>query len=501
MDIVQHGINGAEFKARAGLGETIEIGNGRPSPRLLSILHRDHPGWVCLSRKEPASRPASKPKWNEMVNMPARELGTLLPGFAEYLLRDSYFSINGQARGRPYPNKWKVKDSRGETLPSGLKSNSNTKFLTSVWADIDVRDGNVFMAMSRAYALVGTGRMPMWSITLHSGRGVWLIWLLASAGTESERVVTSTGAVSCGKPILIYPEHERYFKMLMRTIGERCKEADLPLDGGAHDLSRVARIPGSTNSTNNADVFYSVIRQAHTDVPLAYTMEQMGTLLGIGNTPAVMRRKVSTVKVSPELSAKRKRARLSGLQQRQQRLIGLATLRGGVQQGKRTNFLLTFAILTRGIVDRVENGWKRRPELLDELHKFNREHLLPPLEDKEVDWTHKQMMKRARAEFLDAKGCAWSITDAEIASRLGITRAEAELLGGGRYVGQIDEPEPTTQRTAAAHRREYLRQWIKGNNGEVPTAERAVQILERVGIVVGLRTVQADLRRLVAERI
>lgn len=498
MDIVQHGINGAEFKARSGLGETVYLGDGRPSARLLSVLHRDHPGYVSFAYKDP-SAPKDE-NWREPISIKARGVAELLPGFAEHLLLDSYFTLNGQADAASWSNRWMLKDSRNRVIRGARRSNSNTKFLTSVWADIDVRDGNVFMAMSRAYALVGTGRMPMWSICLHSGRGVWLIWLLASAGTESERVVTSSGAVSCGKPILIYPEHVRYFKMLMQTIGERCKEADLPLDEGAHDLSRVARIPGSTNSTNNEEVWYSVMRQAHTDTPLAYTMAQMGAYLGIGNTPPAMRRKASSVKVSPELSEKRKQARLIGLQQRRQRLIGLATLRGGVQEGKRINFLLIFAILTRGIVDRVDNGWKRRPELLDELHKFNREHLVPPLKPNEVDRTHEQMLKSQR-QFVVAKGYAWSIPDAEIASRLSITRQEAELLGGGRYVGQIDEPKPTTQRMRAAHRQEHLRQWIKANSGELVTAEQGVQILERVGIVVGLRTVQADLRRLVAERI
>ena len=241
--------------------------------------------------------------------------------------------------------------------------------------------------------------------------------------------------------------------------------------------------------------------RAHTDTPLAYTLAQMGAALGIGSMREMRSRAARPVNVSPELSAKRKQARLIGLQQRQQRVIGLAKLRGGIRKGTRTNFLLTFAALTRGIVDRVDNGWKRRPELLNELHKFNREHLVPPLDNDEVDRVHGEMVKPAKAQFLVSVGCAWSINDVEIATRLDITRNEAELLGGGRYVGQIDEPKPTTQRAAAAHRREYLRQWIKGNSGELVTAEQAQQILGRVGIFVSIRTVQADLRRLVAERI
>ena len=62
-----------------------------PSPRMLSILHRDHPGAFVSFAHKPRGG-----KFVQPVSIRAREIAELLPGFARLLLEDSYFTLNGQ---------------------------------------------------------------------------------------------------------------------------------------------------------------------------------------------------------------------------------------------------------------------------------------------------------------------------------------------------------------------------------------------------------------------
>jgi hypothetical protein len=467
-----------------------ELSVSGPSPRLLSILHRDHPGaFVSLAHKPRGG------KFVQPVSIRAREIAELLPGFARLLLEDSYFTLNGQRRPARWDNTLGVVDRRGVKLHAGERSIANTRFLTCCWADLDVRDESPFDALSRAYGLVHARQLPLWSVTLFSGRGVWLIWLLAEAGTEHQRVVTSTGEVSTGQPVKLNPERARYFRAIMRAIGRECDTAQLHPDHGAQDLARVARIPGSTNTNSGATVMYQATRRAGDDSIVAYTMQQLGRLLKVADRGADRAMRANRP-VSPETRAKRQRARLIGLRQRRDRLVQLIGLRGGVPKGERTSTLLIFGVLERYLVDTGEGAWRStRPELLQSLHAFNGQHCHPPLEDTEVRAMHTQLLQR-RPEFNNGVGSSWSITDRTIAERLRITSTERDLLGGGRCAGQIDDPPATTPRMLANHRRETIRQLIANRGGEVPPAAVIVDLLNARGIPAKPWTVRNDLRSL-----
>lgn len=466
-----------------------ELSVSGPSPRLLSILHRDHPGaFVSLAHHPPGGT------WSMPVSIRAREIAELLPGFARLLLEDSYFTLNGQRRPARWDNKLGLVDRRGKPLHAGHYNDSNTRWATCCWADLDVRDESPFDALSRAYGLVHARQLPMWSVTLFSGRGVWLIWLLAEAGTEHQRVVTSTGEVSTGRPVKLNPERARYFRAIMRAIGRECDTAQLHPDHGATNLARVARIPGGINSKNGATVMYQATRRAGDDSIVAYTMQQLGRLLKVADRGADRAMRARRP-VSPETRAMRQRARLIGLQQRRDRLVQLIGMRGGVPDGERTNTLLIFGVLERYLVDTGEGAWRTRPELLRSLHAFNGQHCHPPLEDTEVHAMHTQLLQR-RPEFNNGVGSSWSITDRTIAERLRITSTERDLLGGGRCAGQIDDPPATTPRMRADHRRETIRQLIANRGGEVPPAAVIVELLDARGIPAKPWTVRNDLRSL-----
>ena len=463
--------------------------SGGPSPRLLSILHRDHPGAFVSFAHKPRGE-----KFVQPVSIRAREIAELLPGFARLLLEDSYFTLNGQRRPARWDNTLGVVDRRGVKLHAGERSVANTRFLTCCWADLDVREESPFDALSRAYGLVGAGLLPMWSLTLFSGRGVWLIWLLAEAGTEHQRVVTSTGEVSTGRPVELNPERARYFREVMRAIGRECDTAQLHPDPNATDLARVARIPGSTNTNSGAVVMYQATRRAGDDSIVAYTMQQLGRLLKVADRGAARAMRARRP-VSPETRAMRQRARLIGLQQRRDRLVQLIGMRGGVPEGERANTLMIFGVLERYLVDTGEGAWRTRPELLRSLRAFNGEHCHPRLKDTEVRAMHTQLL-RSRPEFNSGVGSSWSISDTTIAERLKITSTERDLLGGGRWAGQIDDPPATTPRMRADHRRETIRQLIANRGGEVPPAAVIVELLDARGIPAKPWTVRNDLRSL-----
>ena len=460
-----------------------------PSPRLLSILHRDHPGaFVSLAHKPRGE------KFVQPVSIRAREIAELLPGFARLLLEDSYFTLNGQRRPARWHNTLGLVDRRGVKLHAGERSIANTRFLTCCWADLDVRDESPFDAVSRAYGLVAAGQLPLWSVTLFSGRGVWLIWLLAEAGTEHQRVVTSTGEVSTGRPVELNPERARYFREIMRAIGRVCATAQLHPDPNATDLARVARIPGSVNSNSGTPVMYQATRRASDDSVICYTMQQLGGLLKVADRGAARAMRARRA-VPPEIRAMKQRARLIGLQQRRDRLVRLIGMRGGVAEGERTNTLMIFGVLERYLVDTGEGAWRNRPELLRSLRAFNSEHCHPPLKDAEIRGIHSQLL-RSRPEFNTGVGSSWSITDATIAERLKITSTERDLLSGGRYAGQRDDPPATTPRMLANHRRETIRQLIVSRGGEVPPAVVIVDLLNARGIEAKRWTVLNDLRSL-----
>ena len=327
-----------------------------------------------------------------------------------------------------------------------------------------------------------------------SGRGVWLIWLLAEAGTEHQRVVTSTGEVSTGRPVELNPERARYFREIMRAIGRVCDTAQLHPDPNATDLARVARIPGSVNSNSGTPVMYQATRRCSDDSVICYTMQQLGGLLKVADRGAARAMRARRA-VPPEIRAMKQRARLIGLQQRRDRLVRLIGMRGGVAEGERTNTLMIFGVLERYLVDTGEGAWRNRPELLRSLRAFNSEHCHPPLKDAEIRGIHSQLL-RSRPEFNTGVGSSWSITDATIAERLKITSTERDLLSGGRYAGQRDDPPATTPRMLANHRRETIRQLIVSRGGEVPPAVVIVDLLNARGIEAKRWTVLNDLRSL-----
>jgi len=484
MDSVTDRPDGSPFT----IGRVLLPFNG-PSPRLLSILHRDHPqAFVSFGHKPQGE------KFTQPVSIRAREIAELLPGFAHILMEDSYFTLNGQRRPARWDNTLGLVDRRGVKLHGGERTIANTRFLTCCWADLDVRGEASFDALSRAYGLVGAGLLPMWSVTLFSGRGVWLIWLLAEAGTEHQRVVTSTGEVSTGRPVELNPERARYFREIMRAIGRVCDTAQLHPDQNATDLARVARIPGSTNTNSGATVMYQCTRRAGDDAIIAYTMQQLGGLLKVADRGAARATRARRP-VSPETRAMKQRARLIGLRQRRDRLLQLIGMRGGVPEGERANTLLIFGVLERYLVDTGEGAWRNRPELLRSLRAFNAEHCHPPLKDAELRAMHAQLL-RSRPEFNSGVGSSWSITDRAIAERLKITNTERDLLGGGRWAGQVDDPPATTPKMLADHRRETIRQLIVSRGGEVPSAAVIVELLNARGIDVKPWTVRHDLRRL-----
>lgn len=458
-----------------------------PATELLSLLHRDHDGFVSIVKADDQGRPCI-----DIAGIPAKDIGFVFPQFLEHLAVNSYFAVNGMQRTRGYTSKVAAKSSSGKPIRMGLRSKVNTHRLTAVWVDLDIygavdADMNPMPlseheAIARAHALVAAGLIPEWTVTMWSGGGVWLFWLLAEEGTEKTRTMTKAGVVSAGRPVAMYRDRAKAAIEIMRNFRSVFDRANMAPDAKAGDIARIARLPGSWNTKRDASVRFHVNRYFDTGLPIAYTMRHLIEFLGVG----VEIGKRSKPKVTdPKHAEACRERRLKGLRTRSLRMIALADLRGGIREGCRNVFLYYYGILIRDFIDGDVRSGSRRPKLLDELRRVNAEHVNPSLPDDEVVSTWRSL-QRERKHMVDQharsgeRDGVYGLRDQTIADDLRIMQSEAKVIGLRTWFGKIidpDEPKELNQRQRRRYAVGLIRREVETNGGEVRSAEYYADML------------------------
>jgi len=215
-----------------GDDDLLGLGGTPEAIDLMSVIHRGPDGYIPLASRQEG-------KWQEIGAIEVEKLKTMLPGIANWLVRDSYFALSSYFTQQmetmkdgtrvPYPN-W-VTD-----LPNVHRNGANLRWLNTCFADIDLHDGGDFASLlADVVRLQDEGSIPPASIIGRSGRGLWLFWLLHGIKDPTQ-------------PQPAWTEKIQLFHRIQHGISGRLQELGLAVDGGCSSPTTLARVPGSINT-------------------------------------------------------------------------------------------------------------------------------------------------------------------------------------------------------------------------------------------------------------
>jgi hypothetical protein len=244
----------------------------------LLTIHRGHDDYVGFVRKPDPNNPPldrhGKPKaWESLCSIRLSELQTMFPKFVEWLANDSYFTVSAYYKPAPYKNPL-------TGLPDVWRKEKYLSKLPACYADIDCgrpeseEPGAALtwrQAQHEAELLADSGVIPQPSIMAHSGRGVYLFWLLHDPKDPT-------------KPPDAWPDKILRYKDVNRALGERLRSHRLPADPLAHDAARVLRMPGSIHRKALRRVKY-VIQLDENGKGFTYTLPELATMLELPPAP------------------------------------------------------------------------------------------------------------------------------------------------------------------------------------------------------------------------
>ena len=197
-------------------------------------FHRDPDAFVGILQKRPASD--ARRGLRAFGSMKAGELRAMLPAFREWLVHDSYFTVNSYYRAAPYT----LKESG---LPHVYRKERFLRNLNACYVDVDCgrpesaeENARLHWTETLGYLerMMENGTIPQASIMARSGRGLYLFWLLHDPKEPA-------------KLQKAYPEKIALYKLVNESLSRIVKRNFLPADP-IHDGARVMRIPGSLNS-------------------------------------------------------------------------------------------------------------------------------------------------------------------------------------------------------------------------------------------------------------
>lgn len=300
-------------------------------PRPVLEIHRDPHGYIGLVRKprpgctilDKNGRPV---QFENLCSIRAGDLAEMLPALQNYLLEDSYFTVNPYYRPAPYANKL-------TSLPDVWRKEKYLQSLAACYADCDVGREDSDNPLERqswreaaykAGIMADEGIIPQPSIMARSGRGVYLFWLL-----RDEKDSTALPHA--------WPEKIVLYKELNRALCQRV--AELAPDVKAIDAARVLRFPGSVHTKAIRRVTY-LIQVGDNGRTFTYTLPELARFLELPATavelPDGTRRLALTVKwrkvKNPGSAPARKRGQQRLNARRAQDLLTVEQWRGGFRK-------------------------------------------------------------------------------------------------------------------------------------------------------------------------
>jgi hypothetical protein len=175
----------------------------------LLTLHRAKDSYIAVA----PNKAFNKPAWFRV-----RELPEYFPEYIRDWFNDSYLTVNtfkDQGRGA-----WR-------------RSEDRVEYLAAAYGDLDCYERHLTegQAIGAIVDMIGAGRLPQPSITIHSGRGVWVLWCLCGED---------------GGPLPASDENRERYHDLQLAINRELKH--LGADRQSTDLARYCRAPCTFNT-------------------------------------------------------------------------------------------------------------------------------------------------------------------------------------------------------------------------------------------------------------
>lgn len=433
----------------------------RPDFGPLQKLHRDHDGNVSIAALDDWG------VWSEPFSIPAKRLGQRwFPELDPWLIADSFATVNGQQWGTKEP-------SRIKGLRRGRRSNENTKYLTSCWADIDCYklDMEIGTVIGEVINAEKAERIPRVSMIMNSGGGLWLFWFI------HDRLHTD-------KPLRAYPPSiVNMWAATQRTIFE--KFAPYGADPRSLDLCHVARIPGSINTKWNERVEYWM-HLDHTGTPYSYSLPELVECFDVftRSIPKPKKRKAKLPKPDGEKDPVKQAAGRKGQRRRWEidleNMYVLWNMRGTFAPGTRNDavrFLVRFMYGTKDFS--TEEIWSKANELYYTFDQPSRNN-----------YSRKQFSSTVKSVLNPSRGTKDQqqklyLKRQPIADCLDVTPEESRVLNkwppATRFKSSTDQtPKPVLTRTQETRRRRLaIRQIVDGLDGAVPTIHALLDLLQK----------------------
>jgi hypothetical protein len=410
------------------------------------------------------------------------ELREYLPGFVEWLLQDSYYTVNSYWKPAPWANKY-------TGLPDVRRAEKYLQWLCACYVDIDVgrppeehkAEGDT-MTWRDGAALLGNimdeGRLPQASIFARSGRGLYALWILRDENDPS-------------KLPRAYPDVIERYKEINRAIGETLTNIRIPADTRAFDAARILRVPGSVSTKPGGGPCPYVIQvDPHTGHGYSYTLPELARALNIPlvrpTLPEGVRGRVPysagvTWRITKKPGSKPNRA--AGFRElnarRAQDVATIEAWKGGIQHGFRRLTLAMYGGMLKG-AGAFEN------EVLGALLKMAA-NCRPPYPSDYDDPPISEIMRhlKPKLRYQNARLCRYFGITPDVARDLQLkTIVPPELRQVRRSRQMIDADRQA--------RHEAILQIVRELNGWPPSLRAMVDFLAERGIRTNRDSVARD---------
>ena len=430
----------------------------------IKALHRHSDGFISFAVG------GGHGDWNQVVSIRADALDTYFPEFMSQLLRDSLVSINASFCAL----------AKHKNAPYGrpLHRRDTLRYLNTTYVDLDYYKLGLkrWQVLAEVARLEADGVVPPASLTIDSGRGIWLMWMLHNPANELQ-----------SHPSARHDDLQLYGKV-NRALHDRL--AHLGADSIPSAASYV-RSPGSFRVATGEIVRWDA--HGTTSKAFSYSLQWLADFFGV----RVREREKAERMALADSSAPIGHRRNGWLQTNANRMTVVSTLMdlraGGFQKGNRNAGAFYYALALKGV-------GVGRPEAR-ECVKQMAQDCRPPLTVGAIDGAVTQAYKK------NPNGSVRSVvlSYGTLADALDITPLEAgaisQAIGGkmfpsaARFGPQI---RTTNFKRREVNRSEARRADIRAlldqqTSGGVPSYRAMAKLLlEYSGIQVSHVTVRAD---------
>lgn len=428
-----------------------------PSLEPIHLLHRGNDGYITFHSKD--DQGTLTKHWA----IRARDLDGIFPQLSPLLERDAYFSLNAFYRPAHYP-------ARNTPPELGLKGahrdNDSVRWLTANYVDIDCHALGIkdYDAIASILKFQDEGLIPPASLINRSGRGIWLVWFLASEDGKGLQDA--------------FPENIQLWAAVQREIGNRL--AGIGSDANARDAARIARVPGSINSKSESRVCYWIQANEHGQ-KYTYTLPSIASFFNVSISRGNRNIESAASEMQRQKGFTGQRARWKHARDQ---FGQLWASRGTFGEGMRNNAVLIYTTILQGVQELSQ------ADIQDEVLR-----LVESFPQEPEPFTLKEMKAAMKA----ADGMKFGkITNQKISDMLHITPQEAEMLKSWKPSRALFSPdhapdEGLTRGEEQDRRRRALKSLIEKIGGVPPLRDIVGMMSEEFGIDAAPETYKRDL--------